>query len=85
MILCAALPCWKVRGRGRGAAGRAGDGAGGWGRRQDLLYLPSLPLTLTAPRCAEQDPGTKKRRGEGSKLGEGEPPDGCQKIPAEEA
>lgn len=40
-------------GRGRGAAGRAGDGAGCWGRRQDLLYLPSA-LTLTAPRCAER-------------------------------
>lgn len=25
----------------RSAAGRAGDGAGGWGRRQDLMYLPS--------------------------------------------
>lgn len=35
------LLSWKVRGRGRGAAGRAGDWAGGWGRRQDLLYLPS--------------------------------------------
>lgn len=62
--------------------GRAGDGAGGWGRRQDLLYLPSSPLTLTAPRCAVQEPGTKERSGEGSELGEGEPPAGCQKIPA---
>ncbi|KAL4682608.1 hypothetical protein H8959_002163 [Pygathrix nigripes] len=35
-----------------------------------------------APRCAEQEQGTKERRGEGRELGEGEPPAGCQKIPA---
>lgn len=34
------------------------------------------------PRCAEQEQGTKEQRGEGRELGEGEPPAGCQKIPA---
>ncbi|XP_045383571.1 uncharacterized protein LOC123621703 [Lemur catta] len=37
---------------------------------------------LEARRCAEQERGTKERRGEGSELGKGETPAGCQKIPA---
>lgn len=78
------------------AAGRCGGGAegrrsgwagGGRGGRLGAEAGPPVPsllvsLTLTAPRCAEQERGTKERSGEGSELGEGEPPAGCQKIPA---
>lgn len=50
----------------RGRGGRRGPGRR-WGRRQDLRYLPSLLASqLTAPRCAELEPGTKKQGGEGS-------------------
>lgn len=72
---------------GAGEGRRSGEAGGGRGGRLGAEAGPPVPsllafLTLTAPRCAEQEQGTKERSREGSELGEGEPPAGCQNLPA---
>lgn len=72
---------------GAGEGRRSGGAGGGRGGRLGAEAGPPVPsllasLTLTAPRCAEQEPRTKERSGEGSELGEGASPARCQKIPA---
>lgn len=78
--------CCPPQLEGAGEGRRSGGAGGGRGGRLGAEAGPPVPslfasLTLTAPRYAEQERGTKERSGEGSELGEGESPAGCQKIP----
>lgn len=84
---CGGARCRPLRLEGAGEGRRSGRAGGGRGGRLGAEAGPPVPsllasLTLTALRCAEQERGTKERSGEGSELGEGETPAGCQKIPA---